>query len=899
MVLSIAKKIIGVCALTISTIILAYSISKQNISTKVLQLENHMQVVLISDPTSEFGAVSVTLPVGQRDNPEALVGLSHALEHVVFLGSQNFPASDEFRKFIKSNQGWMNGSTRTDNTRYHFQVRADALESGMNRLSDLLFNPTLSDEAITIAIAEVDEEFEGNKNKDWQKVLSVIRANYNPAHPASKFGIGNKNTFKSSSVQLRDSFKRFHKHFYQPQHMTLAIYGPQTIEQLGQLVTRYFSTLSSEGEPTAIPSSELFLSNQLGTLVSVQTNQNTPSLDVRFQVPAKHEGLNLQLYTYIKTLLESQVKDGLIDKLRRQGLATDLLVYTQGNRYFGLFDVYIDLTPVGEKNINQVLNTLFHYITFLKTTPHPPFLQSELKSLELIGNEKPITMEAGDWLSNISDRMQVHNSQNWINSYHWDKPLKQNDINSYLEYFSAEKVQIILSSNKGLVSPKVTTHYEAKYNVLPNFYQYRQKTDHSHGSFSFPSKNKYLSLFYPKYIEAKVTVEEVIESTKCLNIYSATESSDGTAKFFTSIELNSHITGNKNLALLEIFATYLEDPDSLDSNQAEIAGYQSSSSVQPFGIRLDLSGDYSGFSLFLDSVLKERLFKEPSEQVFNQLKAKAYTVYEDKISSQSYRQSFAKIKNYIFKIDNNLTNVLNEIESISYEQYLQFRKDFLSSSSFDIQFVGSLSAKEFKQFFAQSINYLKSHCSLVIAPAESVVSIVSDAVSLAWVEPSSSMKNRALQSALKEILQQPLYNHVRTEKKLAYYVKTTFLNINDSALVFTVQSSKAPPETLVKIIESFIEDFSSQSSTLQEELASAKHRILQSPFIKPSDKAKKSAWIRNINRLGYQTNEFMEEYLKQVKILTVNDLQVYISKQLKVNKTTIKPKENGKKKRGQ
>ena len=52
--------------------------------------------------------------------------------------------------------------------------------------------------------------------------------------------------------------------------------------------------------------------------------------------------------------------------------------------------------------------------------------------------------------------------------------------------------------------------------------------------------------------------------------------------------------------------------------------------------------------------------------------------------------------------------------------------------------------------------------------------------------------------------------------------------------------------------------------------------------------AKQSAWIRSINRLGYRTNEFMEEYLKQVKGLTVDDLQAYISKQLKINITTVK-----------
>ena len=83
---------------------------------------------------------------------------------------------------IKANQGWSNGSTRTDNTRYHFQVHAEALAGGIERLSDFVFNPLLSDEAIAVAIAAVDEEFESKKNNDWRNVLSVIRDNTNPQH---------------------------------------------------------------------------------------------------------------------------------------------------------------------------------------------------------------------------------------------------------------------------------------------------------------------------------------------------------------------------------------------------------------------------------------------------------------------------------------------------------------------------------------------------------------------------------------------------------------------------------------------------------------------------------------------------------------------------------------------
>jgi len=51
-------------------------------------LPNQMKVMLISDPTLQRGAASLTVAVGSMSDPSGRSGLAHFLEHMLFLGTE-------------------------------------------------------------------------------------------------------------------------------------------------------------------------------------------------------------------------------------------------------------------------------------------------------------------------------------------------------------------------------------------------------------------------------------------------------------------------------------------------------------------------------------------------------------------------------------------------------------------------------------------------------------------------------------------------------------------------------------------------------------------------------------------------------------------------------------------
>ena len=61
-------------------------------------LENKLRVLIISDPNTQKGAAALDVMVGSSSDPDSREGLSHFLEHMLFLGTQKYPKPGEYQR---------------------------------------------------------------------------------------------------------------------------------------------------------------------------------------------------------------------------------------------------------------------------------------------------------------------------------------------------------------------------------------------------------------------------------------------------------------------------------------------------------------------------------------------------------------------------------------------------------------------------------------------------------------------------------------------------------------------------------------------------------------------------------------------------------------------------------
>ena len=64
----------------------------------------------------------MSIAAGHFDDPKEILGLAHLLEHVLFLGSEQFPEANGFQSFLASHGGRINAWTGTEYANFHFEV---------------------------------------------------------------------------------------------------------------------------------------------------------------------------------------------------------------------------------------------------------------------------------------------------------------------------------------------------------------------------------------------------------------------------------------------------------------------------------------------------------------------------------------------------------------------------------------------------------------------------------------------------------------------------------------------------------------------------------------------------------------------------------------------------------
>ena len=92
---------------------------------KCVELANQLQVLLISDPTTEKASAAMDVHVGHQSDPEELPGLAHFLEHMLFLGTEKYPDENSYKQYLSAHSGRSNASTSQMHTNYYFDVLAD------------------------------------------------------------------------------------------------------------------------------------------------------------------------------------------------------------------------------------------------------------------------------------------------------------------------------------------------------------------------------------------------------------------------------------------------------------------------------------------------------------------------------------------------------------------------------------------------------------------------------------------------------------------------------------------------------------------------------------------------------------------------------------------------------
>lgn len=285
-----------------------------------LTLTNGLRVRLLSLPHSSQAAVLVRVHAGSHDAPRTYPGLAHFLEHLLFLGSRNYPAAQSLMPFVQGCGGQLNASTRERHTDFFFQLPAGQLGEGLRRLLDMLAHPLLDPDAQMREREVLHAEFLARaRDRETLSDAALARA-IDSTHPASGFHAGNRDTLPVEAPDFQQALRGYHQRLYRTGQMELLLAGPQSEADLLRLAFQADASLLAGDAVRRSPPALQACTNQWSRL---QLEQTQPRLLLAYAVDGLGEHV-LPALDYLATWVASEAPNGLSQRLHAAGLCQTL-----------------------------------------------------------------------------------------------------------------------------------------------------------------------------------------------------------------------------------------------------------------------------------------------------------------------------------------------------------------------------------------------------------------------------------------------------------------------------------------------------------------------------------------------------------------------------------------------
>jgi zinc protease len=217
-------------------------------SVHVTTLASGLRVVYRYVPAAVV-AMHVWVRAGASVDPEPYSGLAHALEHMVFRGSQGFPAG-AFDRLIERHGGMTNAATSQDDAHYYVLTALEHWQEGLTALADILLRPDLAAAAWQQEQAVIAEELrQAQDHPDWVGQQVLWRHCYGN-HPYGRPILG---TAASLARITPEVLQDFHRRYYHPGNMTVVVVGAVPWELLEAALEQVWVGATGSTPPVVEP----------------------------------------------------------------------------------------------------------------------------------------------------------------------------------------------------------------------------------------------------------------------------------------------------------------------------------------------------------------------------------------------------------------------------------------------------------------------------------------------------------------------------------------------------------------------------------------------------------------------------------------------------------------------
>ncbi|KAK2589280.1 hypothetical protein KPH14_007833 [Odynerus spinipes] len=814
----------------------------------------------------KMAACGLCVGVGSFSDPPEIPGMAHFLEHMVFMGSEKYPQENDFDAFITKRGGSDNASTECEQTTFYFEVQEKFLLSSLDRFAQFFIKPLMKQGAITREREAIESEFQMALPSDLYRKEQLFCSLAKPNHPARKFTWGNLITLRDNVVddKLYEELHKFRERHYSAHRMKLAIQARLPLDTLEEYVLQCFSDVPSNGLPpddfSQFIGADSFDTPSFRKIYKVKPIKDVCQIELTWPMLPLHDLYKSKPHHYIAWIIGHEGKGSLISYLRKKMWCLDIFSGNgesgfEHSSMYALFSLSLSLTEEGHKHLEDVLNSIFSYINLMRKEGPQKRIYDEIAQIEETNFRFADEVAPVDYVEELCENMHFFPPKDYITGSELYFDYNPEAIQMCMDYLSADNVNIIIFDKKfnDEEFDKVEPWFKTKYTDMdiPTEWIELWKTIAPLPEFHLPLPNIFLTNDFslisvpsdvPKY-PVKIHSDDISE------VWYRPDPKFCLPECYMYFYIISPLTtmSAKNAALMDLFIGILKQLLVEELYPATAAELKHQIYASQKGLVVKVSGFNEKLPLLLNICTKyiancPNLLTKDLFDVMKQEQLKAYynTFLKPGQLVKDVRLSILVLEHWL-AVDKHsaiATSTFNEfqnfIEQFTKHIYIQClvqgnmtQDDVIQNiqSCVDILKCGPLLPNTMPQLKITELPVGIQYCKVKNFNKTDVNSVITNY----YQSGPSSIKLTVIIELLLMIMEEPLFNQLRTQEQLGYDVsclmRDTFGILGYSITVHT-QADKHSTEHVDSRIETFLKTFNKLlGETSEKELESMKEAL--------------------------------------------------------------------------
>lgn len=802
-----------------------------------IALANGLEILLISDPNANQSAATVAVQAGSWSDPLEYPGMAHFCEHMLFMGTEKYPDSNEFSSLVSNFNGLTNAFTAADKTVYMFSCLENGFLPLLDRFAHFFIDPIFDPSNISKELHAVDQEFALMKENDsWRKHM-VLKETGNQDHPNRLFSAGNSKTL---SKIPQSALKKWHQAHYGSNRMRVALYSSLPLNDLKNAAEESFRNVPAISSIPSDFNSHLTDASQKKQIISIAPIKNIHILSLSWELPPHliddAQAADLIAYTLKRggahSLLQNLKNGQLIDEMRIQ-------VQSYAGKNHPFFEIDIALSNLGIQNTEQVMTRVFQALKGLKETNIPETMFFEKNALAKLNYQYQTRTDAFQFISQIGRSILDEELASFPRKTLLASAYDREKIRQTLDFLTFSECVITLMTPEKISHANKEEWLGVPYTIQPIPLEWIASWENT-------SINPDIRLadpnpFVPSHLDSVpdpglgeipvciaasafgkafyIRCNEYQAPESAIHLHIATEQLQPTAKSYVlgSLYLD-HLTDQLNPILIDAENSHLSSRFAIDENK----------------IHITLSGFSEKIPLLLQEILKQMPMQAPTKEQFALYVARHIKEYENSTKIIPVKQAKELLSTLINRDKTTKQENLRALQEISFEDFLSFHKNLFEKTYFEALFAGNLTLKTAESCWIDILHALSQapypknehpplktlHLPTDEGPfyISKETSAQGNAAILLIDEGDFSFEKKATQKILSAALQEPFFDTLRTKQKTGYIAQSSDAEFEKRLYqYFLVQSNTHQPEDLLHRFELFLEEFRENFSHLISE----------------------------------------------------------------------------------